>query len=174
MKEVFSKLKSFIVKAKPDKLRETLATIIISVTISSFVTYTTDLKLEERVTNRKFIFDFSRVYFDNPKYRNISVAIEEQYLYGKEEKLASISDYDLDDYLGLISDMWSYQEGGYVSQDLINDQYGYYLCLTYNSKFVNDYRKRMLKIGFAEDENYTFLDLMAEKLKFKGKDCKGS
>ena len=70
--------------------------------------------------------------------------------------------------------MWTYYKDGFISKELIDDQYGYYLCITINSKFVNDYRKKLLKIGFAEGENYTFLDRMAEELKLKGKDCKGN
>lgn len=174
MNKAFTKLKSFFIKNKPEKVREALFTIIISVTISSFVTYYINKKLDDRVTHRKFIFDFSRIYFDNPKYRNVSKAIEDQYLYGKEELLSSVTDYDLDDYLGLISDMWSYYKDDFISKELIDDQYGYYLCITYNSKFVNDYRKRLLTTGFAEGEDYSFLDIMAEELKLKGKDCKGN
>ncbi len=150
-----------------------IITIIISSIASSLTTYYVNRQIDNRVTYRSFIFDFGRVYFDNPKYRDISKALEEQYLYGKEDELANITDYEIDDYLGLISDIWSFYEDGFITKDLIENQYGYYLCITYKSKFINNYRKKLLTDGFSESESYSFLEDIADELSLKEKNCKG-
>src|SRR3989338_8093038 len=85
--------------------QQILLSIIVATLVSSSVSYYVNVRLDERVTERQFIYDYSRVFFDDPKYRNVSTALEEEYLYGKKflkPDGTSFSDYDIDDYLYLL------------------------------------------------------------------------
>ncbi len=166
------KAKSYLAKEKFEIFREIFISIIFSAIVSAIVTILITSYFDLRNTRRQFIYDFGRTFFDNPKYRKVSIAIEEQYLYGKEDRISSITEYEIDDYLGLISDMWTYYQDGFISKELIDDQYSYYLCITYNSKLIKDYRKKLQQQGFSNIESYGFLDKIAQALTLKGKNCK--
>lgn len=168
----FRKAQLYFKKEKFEIFREIIISILFSVLISGFVTAKITSYFESRKTQRQFTYDFGRTFFDNQKYRNISIALEDEYLYGKIDKEATLSEYDLDDYLGLLSDMQSYYEDGFISKELVSDQYGYYICITYQSKFVRSYREKLKQEGFSDSESYSFLDYLVDDLNIKGKDCK--
>lgn len=164
------KIRFYFAKKDVEIVREIFISIVISTLVSSSIAFYFNKRIDERVANRQFIYDFGRVFLDNPKYRNVSAAIEENYVYGKSS--SPISEYDLDDYLGLLTDMWTYYKDGFISKELLTDQYIYYLCITYNSQIVTNYRDQLRKNGFSEESNYPFLDEMAEELNLKNVDCK--
>lgn len=157
--------------------KEILREVIIAIIISSLVTYWFNLKLDSRAASRDFIYDFDRTYFDNPKYRNLSIAIEESSVYGRGQILQSnggqFTDYDMDDYLSLLQDLYVYGEDGLVPYDLINNQFYYYVCVTYVNKEVEGYREKLKREGFSDAGAWGFLDVFAKRLNIsKDSNCK--
>jgi hypothetical protein len=164
--------RTYLKKERFEIVREILLSVVISTLISGSVAFYFNRIIDRRTSRRQFIYDFSRTFTDNPKYRNVSIAIEDQYLYGKEERISEINEYDIDDYLGLVSDMWSFYKDGYVTKEIITDQYGYYLCITYKSELIKNYRSKLTKAGFNKESNYPFLEAMAIDFEFDKYDCK--
>src|SRR4051812_48624434 len=100
-----NKIENYIKKEKFEIGREILLSIIISALISSGITFYFNKKMDDRVASREFIYNYSRTFIDNPKYRDVSRALEKDYLYGEQALNAEekeISEYDLDDYYALI------------------------------------------------------------------------
>ena len=154
-----------------------IISIIIPIMVSSFVTFYLNNKLDQKTASREFIYNFSRVFFDNPKYRNISIALENSYLYGEtpvlEENGGQFSDYEIDDYLSLIYDLYAYGEEGLVPYRIIDDQFHYHICITYNNEEIKEYRNRLKREGFSDESAYSYFDDFASKLKIEdGDDCK--
>jgi hypothetical protein len=145
-------------------LREIVISIIFGAIASVFVNIISTNYSDAKISYRQFIYEFSRTFTDTPKYRNITSALEDQYLYGNTKLLTTVSDYDLDDYIGLLNTMWNYYKDGYISKDLINDEYGYYYCIVYKSNFVKNYRNRLKQIGFSYGSSYGFLDEVQKEL----------
>ncbi len=165
------KAKLYLAKEQFEIFREIFVSVIISALITGIVTYQINKKIDNKDSQRKFIYEFSRTFVDNPKYRNISIALEEQLFYGREDRIKDISDYDLDDYLGLLSDIWTFYKEDLISKDMIDSLYSYYFCITSHSKLINEYRDRSRKEGFSE-EYFQFLDEIDEELNLKNNDCK--
>ena len=153
-------------KEKPI-VKEIVVSIFIAALISSAVSYFFNKSIDRDVANRDFIFNFSRTFFDNPKYRDISIAIEESYLYNKgqifKENGGSFSDYDIDDYLSLLYDLYAYGEESLIKYDIIDDQFHYYVCVTYQNKEIRDYRKRLISQGYSDAAAHGFLDDLAKR-----------
>jgi hypothetical protein len=161
----FSRLNGFL---KQPIAKDIIVPILISVVLSSAISYLINIKIDRYAANRDFIFNFSRVFFDNPKYRNLSVALEESYVYQKGNIFkvngGSFSDYDVDDYLGLLYDLYAYGEESLVKYGIIDDQFHYYVCIAYQNKEIRDYRKRLSSQGFSKTAAHGFLDDFAAKL----------
>jgi len=142
--------------------------IFISVVLSSTISYFINTNFERHSANRDFIFNFSRVFFDNPKYRNLSIALEEAYVYKKgiifKSNGGSFTDYEVDDYLSLLYDLYAYGEESLVKYDIIDDQFHYYVCIAYQNQEIRDYRKRLASKGFSRSASHGFLDDFALKL----------
>lgn len=153
--------------------REIIISIIISSLIGGSIAFYFNKKIDERIASRQFIYEYSRTFFDNQKYRNISVALENQYLY-KERFVTpqgqNFNDYDIDDFYSLIYDIWSFYKEGFISKKLLNEQYVYYLCVIYNAPETKTYRAKLKTEGFTD--NYNFLDDIAKEFELNNKDCK--
>ncbi len=170
------KLKSYLKKYREDIVREVIVTLVIGGLISFGFNFLAGIKIDKRVAERQVLYEFERTFFDNQKYRNISTAIEEQYLYNKgilrEINGGEFTDYDIDDYLGLLFDIWSYERDRLVYKDFINNQFGYYLCITYNNKEIKEYRSYLNSIGFTDYGSWGFLDDLANENGYIENDCK--
>jgi len=164
----FEKLKSYLKKEQFSIGRDLLLSIVLTTLVSSALTFYVNRALDTRVSSRQLIYDFSRTFFDNPKYRAMSTAIEESYLYGKGAVLKTnggkFTDYDLDDYLYFLDDLYTYGEEGLVSYNLIYRQFAYYVCLTYNHKEVQAYSQKLRDEGFSTELSNGFLENFARKL----------
>src|SRR3989344_1374118 len=164
MKVFFQKIR--LILSKPI-VKEIIVSIFIAALVSSTISYFFNKNLDRSVANREFIFNFSRAFFDNPKYRNISVALEESYLYDKgkvfKENGGAFTDYEIDDYLSLLYELYAYGEESLVQYDIIEDQFHYYVCVTYQNKEIRDYRNRLIIQGFSEVGAHGFLDDLATK-----------
>jgi hypothetical protein len=147
--------------------KEIIVSVFIAAFVSSVISYYFNKKIDRAVANREFIFNFSRTFFDNPKYRNISIAIEEAYLDDKvkifKRNGGQFSDYDIDDYLSLLYDLYAYGEESLVDYSIIDDQFHYYICITYQNKEIREYRKSLIKQGFSKEGAYGFLDDLATR-----------
>src|SRR5687767_6907588 len=140
-----------------DKLKLFLSFIILSVIIplisGAFGAYYFDSKINQKDAQRNFIYNFNRTFFDNPKYRDISIALEEQYLYGKGKIFqingGMFNDYQVDDFLGILHDFYLYGESNLVAYSLIDNEFSYYLCIVYINDEIIDYRERLKKLGFS-------------------------
>lgn len=153
--------------------------IIIPSLVSALVSFYVGETLDTRTSKRQFFYEFSRTFFDNPKYRDISIALEEQYLYGKGKIFASsgkegkFRDYDIDDYLGFFYDVYSLADEDLIPYSLVSDQYGYYVCITYKNPEIQAYRERLLKKGFSKNQALGYLEDFANLLDItKNTDCK--
>jgi hypothetical protein len=165
-------------------LKEIILTIVISSLVSFAISSYLNKTQDQRVAARQFINSFSRTFFDTPKYRDLSVALEANYLYPDAVKFKRIdrdrfglngkifTEYQLDDYLSLLGDIYSFYTDGFVSKELLDRQYAYYVCVAYNDKVVKDYRAELLLDGFSKNLNYSYLDDLAGLLGVKNKDCK--
>jgi len=164
MKIFWYKIKTFL--AKPI-VKEIFISIFIAALVSSTISYFFNKNIDRSVANRDFIFNFSRAFFDNPKYRDISIALEESYLYGKgkvfKDNGGTFTDYEVDNYLSLLYDLYAYGEESLVQYDIIEDQFHYYVCITYQNEEIRDYRKRLRLQGFSEAGAHGFLDDLAER-----------
>ncbi len=156
--------------------REILISILISSVISTAFSFYAGKLIDQRVAQRQFIYDYDRTFFDNPKYREVSKAIEEQYLYDRGTLLIAnggrFDDYVIDDYLNLLSDIWTMSRAGMVSYGLFDAQFAYYLCITYQNKEIQGYRARLRSLGFSDDNSYNFLDEISPTLGGEQQNCK--
>lgn len=163
MKTLFQKIKLFLTKPI---VKEIVVSIFISALVSSAIAYKFTKSIDEGVANRDYIYSFSRTFFDNPKYRDISVALEESYLYNKGPVMqvngGKFTDYQLDDYLTHLTELYLFGDEGFVSFDLLNYQFGYYVCITYNNQEIQGYIKRLKSLGFKDP--YKTLDYLAEEM----------
>ena len=164
MKKNFQKIRLFLTKPI---VKEIIVSIFIAALVSSTISYFFSKNIDRSVANRDFIFNFSRAFFDNPKYRNISVALEESYLYNKGKVFknngGAFTDYEVDDYLSLLYDLYAYGEESLVRYDIIEDQFHYYVCVTYQNEEIKNYRNRLKAGGFSEVEAHGFLDDLVER-----------
>jgi hypothetical protein len=170
-------IKKYIRKERFEIVREILISILVSTMISAGITFYFNKSLDKRVSSRQLIYDFSRTFFDNPKYRNISIAIEEQFLGSKKPILKSngglTSDYELDDYLGFLYGLYSYGKDRLVPYSVIEDQFSYYVCITYHNGEIQDYNGGLADQGFSKPLANGYLDDFAKKLKIENiEDCK--
>lgn len=167
-------IKNFL--SKP-VVKEITVSIFIAALVSSTISYFFSKNIDRSVASRDFIFNFSRTFFDNPKYRNISIAIEESYLYNKgkifQENGGPFTGYEIDDYLGLLYDLYTYGEESLVGYSIIENQFYYYVCVTYQNEEIRNYRKKLLAEGFSEVGAHGFLDDLAKKFDINdGRNCK--
>lgn len=174
MKLIFSNLRSIL--SKPI-IKEIFVSIFIAALVSSSVSYFFNRKIDRSAGSREFIFNFGRTFFDNPKYRNISITLEESYLHDKEkifkENGGLFSEYEVDDYMGLLYDIYAYGEESLVGYSIIEDQFHYYVCITYQNEEIKNYRKRLIAEGFSEVGAHGFLDDLAERFGIdENYDCK--
>jgi len=145
--------------------------LVLATIILTFVSWYSDKATAQENASRQFIYNYSRTFFDNPKYRNISVALESQYLSGnKSIPRWKFSDYEMDDFYNLVSDFWSYYQDNFISKDLLGQQYSYEFCVIYNAQETKDYRGQLVKEGFSDD--YSFLDDIAKEFDLIGANCK--
>ncbi len=169
---IIKSLSSYWKKEQFDIYREIILTIIISAVVSGCLNLYLDSKMDDRISYRQVMYDFEKRFFDNPKYRNISVYIEEDYL-GEKITVPTPTDYELDDYLGLLNNIWLFYHDGFVSKELINRQYWYYFCITYNSPLVKKYTGTISNQDFEKESNYVLLlSSVIKDLDLDGKDCK--
>ena len=92
-------LQGYIRREKFEIGREVLVSIIVSSLVASGIGFYFNKKVDERIASREFIYNYSRTFVDNPKYRNISIALEKEYLYGNkfpDFREKGYSEYDLD------------------------------------------------------------------------------
>ncbi len=171
-----NKLKIHIYKIFTNKL---LLVIFIPIFVSGLVTFYFNAKLDMRASQREFIYNFGRTFFDNSKYRNISIAIEDSYLHNNRNILevngGEFTDYEIDDYLNLLQELYLYGEEGFLSYDLIENRFDYYVCITHHNKEIQGYLKRLAsEEGFVEEGGtYSFLEEFAQKLGVADKkDCR--
>lgn len=170
-----SNLNHYVKREKFEILREILISILISTIVSAGTTFYLEKKLDERTSKREFMFNFGRVFMDDSKYRNVRIALEDHYLYGRpvlKTNGGDIDDYDLDDYILLLYDMTRYYKEGFISKKVFDDFYAYYFCIAYNGSDVTSYRNKLKSLGFSEAMAYDFLDETAHELGLVGKDCK--
>lgn len=168
----FNYLKTFI--SKPI-VKEIVVSIFISALVSSAIAYKFSKQIDQGVANRDYVYNFSRTFFDNPKYRDISIALEEKYLYDRGSTMQAnggkFTDYQIDDYLTHLTELYLFGNEGFISFDLLNYQFGYYICITYNNQEIQGYIKRLKSIGFTNP--YKTLDYLAEKMDITPQtDCK--
>ena len=166
-------IKNYVKKEKFEIVREVLISIIISSLVLTIFTFYSNKKIDSRIAERQFIYDFGRTFVDTPKYRDIRVAIEENYLYGKDfvnKNAEKFSDYDIDDYLYLLYDIWAFHKQSFISKELLDNQYSYFFCITYNSPEIIKYREKLRKEGF--DNAHNFLDELAEEFDLVGRNCR--
>lgn len=171
------KIGEFIKKEKFEIGREVIISIFIAAIVSASVSFYFDRVLDTRTSKRQFFYEFSRTFFDNPQYRNVSIALEEQYLYSRGKILSAnggpFSDYDIDNYLYFLYDLYSFADEDLISYDLVSEQYSYYVCITYNNPEIRGYRDRLLKEGFSDWQAIGYLDDFAKILKIsKDTNCK--
>jgi hypothetical protein len=145
--------------------------------VSASISFYFEKKIDNRTSKRQFFYDFSRTFFDNPNYRKISIALEEQYLYGRGKIFirngGKFSDYDIDNYLYFLYDLSSFAEQDLISYTLVEEQYAYYVCVTYINPEIQGYRNRMLKQGFSDWQAIGYLESFAKLLGIsKTSDCK--
>jgi len=156
-------------------VKEVVVSIFISALVSSAIAYKFSKQIDQGVANRDYVYNFSRTFFDNPKYRDISVALEEEYLYGKGLIMLAnggiFTDYQIDDYLTHLTELYLFGDEGFVSFDLLNYQFGYYVCVTYNNQEIKEYIERLKSIGFTNP--YKTLDYLVEEMDITPQtDCK--
>lgn len=166
-------LKNYVKTEKFSILREVVISIIVSALVTTAFSYYSNEKIDNRIAARQFIYEFGRVFLDNPKYRDVSTALEEQYLYNKnflKKNGDKFSDYELDDYLYLIDDIWGFYKEGFISKELLDEQYSYFFCITSNSSEIKKYREKLSDEGFSDAHDY--LDDISSELNLKGKDCR--
>jgi len=163
---------NYIKNKKFEIIREIIISVAISAIITGLINSYLDIKMDNRISHRQFINEIGRTFFDNEKYRKVSIAIEEEYLYDKRNFLTNITEYEIDDYLGLLNDIWLLYKDGFISQELVYRQFAYYFCITYNSDIVDEYRTKLKKEGFSDLMSYSFLEEVANELGLKSEDCK--
>ncbi len=160
--------KEYLKKEKYTILKEFIFTIIFASIISLTVGFILNKDSDSRVADRQVIYDLSRTFFDNQKYRDISTAIEEQYLYDRgpifQINGGRFSDYEIDDYLYFLYDLNSIASHDFVDYSVVGSQYSYYVCITYNNKEIQQYRERLLNEGFSDDLANGFLEDLANNL----------
>lgn len=169
---LLKRAKSYLAKEQFEIFREIILSIVISSVISTSFGFYFNKRIDERIAQREFTYEFGKTFSDNTKYRNVRLAIEDQYLHNATDRATLIDDYDIDDYLGLLSNMWGYYKDGFITEELLKDQYEYYLCITYNSQLTNEFLTRLKKQGFSQESSYPFLEEMAIQLKLKNKNCR--
>ena len=162
--------------AKPI-VKDLVVTIFIAALVSSSLSYFFTKKINQATADRDFIFNFDRTFYDNAKYRKVSIAIEESYLDGGKKIFKAngghFSDYEVEDYLFLLYDLYAYGEESLVKYKMIDDQFHYYVCLAHQNKEIRDYRKELIAQGFSKTAAFGFLDDLATKLGIHdSSDCK--
>lgn len=105
------------------------------------------------------------------------MAIEESYLYNRgkifKENGGPFTEYEIDDYLSLLYDLYAYGEESLVRYSIIEDQFYYYVCVTYQNEEIKNYRKKLLIEGFSEVGAHGFLDDLANRFYINdGYNCK--
>jgi len=154
--------------------KEVIISIVISSLLSGIISYYVSNSVARKTAHRDFIRDFNERFFDNPKYRNISTAIEEQYLYGRGNILkinsGPFTDYEVDDYLYLLHDIWAMGNEGLIKKSLLEDNFAYHVCVTYNNREIREYRDRLREEEFANAHN--FLDDLASEMNVVDKNCR--
>ncbi|HBT80950.1 MAG: hypothetical protein UT43_C0029G0009 [Parcubacteria group bacterium GW2011_GWC1_39_29] len=166
---------NYVKRERFEILREIIISVLISTIVSAGAAFYLEKKMDERASKREFIFNFSRVFMDDPKYRSVRIAIEDQYLYGRpvlKSNGGNIDDYAMDDYIMLVYDIIQYYKEGFISKEVFDDFYSYYFCITYNSIDIKGYRNKLRIQGFSDAMAYNFLDETAQDLGLKNKDCK--
>jgi hypothetical protein len=169
----FAGARKYLGKEKFEISRELLISILISALVIASFTYASDRRIDNRIAARQFVYDYGRTFIDNPKYRDLSVAMEDEYLYGKEFQRTSgkkFNDYEVDDYLYLMNDIWSFYKDGFVSKEMLSEQYLYFLCVSVNSPSVQQYRSKLQGEGFTG--SHEFLDEASEEFKLTGTNCR--
>ncbi len=141
--------------------KEIIISIVVSALVSSIISFNFDKIVDTRTTKRQLIYEYSRTFSDNPKYRNISTAIEEQYLYSRGKIFTinggDFSDYDIDDYLYFLYDIYALGEEKLIGYTALANQFAYYVCITFNNQEIKEYRERLLKEGFSDELANGFL-----------------
>jgi len=163
----------YLKREKFEIARELVISVLIATLVSSGFSYYLNVRLDERITERQFIYDYSRIFYDNPKYRDVSIAIEQEYLQERpflRRDGTTFSEYDIDDYLYLLQEIWSFYQIGYISENVLKEQYKYFICVTFNSPSVQKYRRSLDTRGFANAHDY--LDEMAKELGVENIDCR--
>ncbi|PIQ86557.1 MAG: hypothetical protein COV74_04050 [Candidatus Omnitrophica bacterium CG11_big_fil_rev_8_21_14_0_20_45_26] len=176
-KESVSVVKRLAIFFTKPIVKEILISIFVAAFISSAISYIFNKRIDRDSASRDFIFNFSRIFFDNPKYRDVSIAIEEAYLTKAgqilEDNGGRFSDYEIDDYLGLLYDIYAYGEESLAKDKVIANQFQYYVCITYLNKEIRNYRNRLIKEGFSEELAHGFLDDLAARFGIdNSSDCK--
>ena len=94
--------------------------------------------------NADFILKFNRGFFDNNITKKIIPIIEEKTPLLKENG-GSLSDYDLDDFLGYFELMSKFEKNGIIDLELIDETFGHYISLSWQneeiSKYIDELRK---------------------------------
>lgn len=169
------KFGSYVKKEKFEIGREVIISILISATISASITYWFNNRIDKSIANREYIYNFSRTFFDNQKYRQVSVALEENYLYNRGPIMKSnggiLDDYQIDDYLTHLTELYLFGEQGFVSFELLNSQFGYYVCITHQNREIQEYMIRLKSLGF-ENPSGT-IDQLVKEMDISSKtDCR--
>jgi hypothetical protein len=157
-------------------LREILVSVIVAALVASLFNFYADNKIDQKTSQRQLAYDFSRTFFDNPKYRNVSIAVEEQYIDGRGNvwtgRNGPFDDYVIDDYLGLLNDIWTYDNEGLAPEHFVEDQFDYYFCITYHNADIQAYRSYLHETGYTPEAAWGYLEDVAKKYDFKNSDCR--
>ncbi len=70
----------------------------------------------------------------------------------------------------LLYDMYAFYKEGFISKELVDNQYSYFFCIIYNSPEINKYRTKLRNEEFLNAHN--FLDDIAKEFNLINKDCK--
>ena len=71
-------------------------------------------------------------------------------------------------------DFYTLGEKSLIKYDIIDNQFYYYICITYQNKEIRDYRKRLVDQGFSAIAAHGFLDQLAKELDMTDSyNCKG-
>ena len=170
----------FIKYLKKERLeigREVVISIFISALVFTGLTHYYDLKIDNRVANRELIYQTSQKFFDNPKYRAISSALEKEYLYNTGEVFkrngGSFTDEAMDDYINFFYDLYSLGEEKLVGYSLIRDQFGYEFCIAFQNKEIIAYKSQLVAMGFSENSANGFMNDLADRLNISlGTNCR--
>jgi hypothetical protein len=152
-----------LVEPTPDLV--TWATFITAIaTLATVIIIVWQTVLSKRASQSEFTLRLHNDFYFHEKNSKIIRAIE----YGNPLLAKNGGDFiesDLDDYLGVIQLLKIYIDKGSLSEQTVDDMFGYYIVKTWETPEIQDYVKTIRKEQH-NDDYYSGLESMATKFKY--------